>query len=378
MYIKNIKISKFRNYDTLELEFNKGINIIYGKNGQGKTNLLESIYVLGLTKSHRVFIDNDLIKRDSISSKISGQIKKNSLPTKLEIILNKKEKKLFIDNNKINRSNEYISNMNVIIFYPDDLELIKGSPNIRRRYLNLEISQLDSSFIVILNDFNRILKIRNEYLKKMKNNELIDENYFEIINNIYIEKAALIYKMRYKYIDRINQYCNAIFEKLSGIENFYLVYKPVIELESYELENIKNKLRKKLNDMLPIELRMKNTIIGPHRDDFIFYIDNCDLKKYGSQGQIRMAVLSIKLSEIELLKKYKKTTPILLLDDVFSELDYKKKNNLLKYIKKSIQTVITTTDLSLIDKKIIDKSKLIEIENGKINKIVEVKNNDKK
>ncbi len=378
MYINNIKISKFRNYDTLDINFNKEINIIYGKNGQGKTNLLESIYVLGMTKSHRSFIDNDLIKDNNLAAKISGQLINKNIPTKLEIIINKKEKKLFIDKDKISRNSDYISNMNVIIFYPDDLDLIKGSPNIRRRYLNLEISQLDSTYIIIFNDFNKILKIRNEYLKKINNNENYDQNYFNIINDIYIEKASLIYKMRYKYIEKINDYCTKVYNKLANIDNFKLLYKPIVNFSNYDLNNIKLQLKEKLDAMLKVEIKLKNTIIGPHRDDFLFLIDDIDLKKYGSQGQQRMAVLSIKLSEIEILKKYKQTTPILLLDDVFSELDSKKKNNLLKYIKKSIQTIITTTDLALIDQKIINNAKLIEIQNGTIKKIREVKKNDKK
>lgn len=377
MYIKNINIQNFRNYEHLNIDFHRGINIIYGKNGQGKTNLLESIYVLGLTKSHRSFIDNDLIKKDAIYSKIVGKLKNSSLPTTLEIIINKKSKQLFIDETKIMRNSDYVSKMNVIIFYPDDLELIKGSPQERRRYLNLEISQLDSTYLILLNEFNKLLKMRNDYLKKMSNNEKYDINYFEIINNLYVEKALMIYKARLKFVERINDYCENIFLKIAELEKFHIEYNPQISFEKYSIEELKKIYLEKLKNILPAELKLKNSLIGPHRDDFNFFIDNINIKKYGSQGQQRMAVLATKLSEIEIFKKYKNTTPILLLDDVFSELDFKKKNNLLKYIKKNIQTIITTTDLSNIDKKIIYSSKLIEIDDGKIKKIVEVKEHEK-
>lgn len=200
----------------------------------------------------------------------------------------------------------------------------------------------------------------------------------EILNQYFVDKAYQVYKMRKKFLERINEHCSLIFDTLSKVKGFHLRYKSSFSDEDIPDEEKKRQFKEKLERVFSTETKLKMTLIGPHRDDFIFCIDDTDMKKYGSQGQQRMAVLSLKLAEIELFKKYKGTTPILLLDDVFSELDQKKRNNLLKYIKKSIQTIITTTDLSMIHKKIYENAKLIEIDNGQIKHIEEVKANGRK
>ena len=186
MILKKIELSNFRNYNHLSTRFYKGINIIYGDNAQGKTNLLESIYTLGLTKSHRSFIDNNLIKNGEDKSIIRGIVNNGSLDTKLELTIENNKKKLFIDDSPIRKVSDYLSSMNIIIFYPDDLELLKGSPQIRRKYFNLELSQLYSNYYVVLNDYNKLLKIRNEYLKKLNFNKYVDMNYFNILTNLGI------------------------------------------------------------------------------------------------------------------------------------------------------------------------------------------------
>lgn len=362
MYISNLKISNFRNYELLKLELNPNINIIIGNNGQGKTNLLESIYVLGLTKSHRSFIDNNLIKQNEKICKIKCELVKNNISSKLEIVLENKKKKLKIDNNNINKNSDYISNMNIIIFYPEDLELIKGSPSSRRRFLNLELSQLNSNYLIILNEYNKLLKMRNDYLK----NNYIDHNYLNILTDYLIEKAIIIYKLRKKFIDKLNKNIEKIYYDITKLNNFNIKYKSSIDLDNLSYDSLKKNLEEKFNEMKIQESKLKTTLVGPHRDDLEFYLDNLNLKNYGSQGQQRIAVISLKLGEIDIFKQYKENTPILLLDDVFSELDEKKKNNLLKYIKNDIQVVITTTDINNINKKIIKNSKIIEINNGKI------------
>lgn len=362
MYISNLKMYNFRNYDTLFLEFNKNINIIIGNNGQGKTNLLEAIYVLGLTKSHRSFIDNNLIKKNKSNCKINCNLIKNNILTKLEISIENKKKVLKIDNNILSKNSDYISNMNIIIFYPEDLELIKGSPSSRRRFLNLELSQLNSNYIIIINDYNKLLKMRNDYLK----NNYIDNNYLNVITDYLIEKAIIIYKMRKKFIDKINLSINEIYYNITKLKNFSIKYKTSIDLDDISYEKLKEKMKEKFSSSLSQELKLKTTLIGPHRDDLEFYLDDLNLKIYGSQGQQRMAIISLKLSEINIFKNYTKYNPILLLDDVFSELDDNKKNNLLKYLDNNIQVIITATDLNNINRKIINNSKIIKIKNGKI------------
>ncbi len=371
MILKQLKITNFRNYKSLNIDLSNKINIIYGQNAQGKTNILESIYVLGLTKSHRSFIDEDLIKSGELSAKILGNIEKDSIISTFEIILNRKKKQYKIDNDDIKRTSDYISNMNIIIFYPEDLDLIKGSPNIRRKYLNLELSQLYNNYYRVLNDYNKLLKIRNEYLKRIQKNIQIDKNYFDIITEYLIDKATFIYRARNKFINKINNYASNIYKEIMKLDNFYLRYKTNFEFKDYSEIEIKEQLKAKFNSEINNEIKLGNTLYGPHRDEFEFYLDNNNLKSYGSQGQQRLAVITIKLAEIEIFKKHSKTSPILLLDDVFSELDDEKKNNLLKYIKDDIQTIITTTDLKNIDEKIIKHAKLFKVESGTIVEIKE-------
>ncbi len=371
MYLKSIKIQNFRNYDNLSLNFEKGLNIIYGNNGQGKTNLLESLYVLGMTKSHRSYIDNDLIKENKEFFKITGNLYIDKIKTKLEIDYNLKEKNLKLDNNLIKKVSNYISKMNIIIFYPDDLNLIKGSPYERRRFLNSEVSQLSGEYLTILNDYNKLLKMRNDYLK----NKYIDDNYLNILTDYLIDKSVVINKMRYKFIEKLNKNISSIYNDLASISNFKIIYKTSFKIDTIDKNELKNNLKKEFEKQKEKEKKQKITLIGPHRDDLEFYINNDNIKNLGSQGQQRMAILAIKLAEIDIIKQYKGSYPILLLDDVFSELDKNKKNNLLKYLLEDIQTIITTTDLTNISKKIRDKAKLVEIEKGRIKKQIEVKEN---
>ena len=370
MILKNISIRNFRNYSSLDLELNPKINIIYGNNGQGKTNILESIYVLALTKSHRSYIDHNLIKENEDNGIIKGTLKKE-ISYNLEIRIDKTKKSVKIDNKKEPKLSNYIEKMNVIIFSSEDLDLIKGSPGERRKYINLELSQLSSNYYNVLNDYQKLLKIRNETLKKINSGEVVDSNYFDILTDYVIGKAVFIYQMRNKYVEKLNNICPSIFESISKLKGFNIKYSPSIEINNYDKETIRNVLESKYRENKEKEIAAKTTLYGPHRDDFEFCLDDRNLKDYGSQGQQKMAVLALKLSEIEVFKDYKKTSPIILLDDVFSDLDNIKKNNLLKHISGDMQVIITTTDLDSIDKKILKKSKLIHIKDGQI--IEEVK-----
>lgn len=376
MILKKIELHNFRNYESLMTRFYKGINIIYGDNAQGKTNLLESIYVLGLTKSHRSFIDNNLIKNGCGSLSIKGTVSGGLFDKELQIMIDNKSKGFKIDDNSIKKVSDYISNMNIIIFYPDDLETLKGSPQLRRKYLNMELSQLYNSYYVVLNDYNKLLKMRNDYLKKMNKGQDVDMNYFDIITSYLIEKAIIIYQMRYKFIEKINETCGQIYKDIMGIEDFHVEYVSNMKIEDMKDPKLKDKLFEQYKKQLSYEQRVCITTIGPHKDDFNFMVGDNNLKLYGSQGQQRIAVLTLKLSEIPIFKKYKETTPILLLDDVFSELSDDKKNNLIKYISKDIQTIITTTELNNLDSKLVKKAKLFKIEQGKLIKIKEVKDNE--
>ena len=360
MYIKEIEIVNFRNYNNVKINLHDKINIIYGNNASGKTNLLESIYVLGLTKSHRSFIDNNLIKNGCDFFRLTGSLKKDDIVYNLEI-RNNHHKKIKIDNKEINKMSDYISKMNIIIFYPEDLEIIKGSPAIRRNFLALELSQLYINYYNILSEYNRLLKMRNE---RLKNDQTSNYQYFQILTDYLIERAIMIYKMRQKIVTKINEYCPKIYEDLTGNKGFKIKYKPNINFPSNK--DMKDYLFNLYQKNYLKELKFGKTIIGPHLDDIEFYLGDINLKHYGSQGQQRIAIIAIKLAEIEIFKSYKNDTPILLLDDVFSELDISKRNNLIKYIDGNLQTIITTTDLESFDDNIIKNSKIIKVDNGKI------------
>ena len=377
MFLEELQLKNFRNYNSLKIKLNPHINIIYGNNAQGKTNLLESIYVLGLTKSHLYNLDTNLIKNNQECCKIKGKYNKNKIRTNLEIELTQNSKIMKVDKEEIKRINNYIhSSLNLIVFYPEDLEIVKGSPTIRRNFLNLELSQLSDNYLKLLTEYNKLLKIRNEYLKKISKNISVDQTYFEIITNYLVDKAFLLYKMRKKFIDQLNNNCGKIFFELTKIEKFYIKYVPNF-IFCEEEENIKKELLLKFKSNHLKEVRFGTTLYGPHRDEIEFYIDNQNLKDYGSQGQKRLAILSVKLSEIEIFKKFKDTSPILLLDDVFSELDEIKKNKLIKHISDDIQVIITTTELKRINQKNFDSVSIFKIKNGEVIKSKEVEKNGK-
>lgn len=369
MYLSNIKLHNFRNYEKLVLDFTPGINIIYGNNAQGKTNLLESIYYLSVTKSHHSFLDNNLIKNGEDSLFVEGIIKDNDLTNKYSIELINHKKLLKINDDKINKISDYISNINTIFFYPDDLNLIKGNPEVRRRYLNIQLSQLSSIYFKNISDYNKLLKIRNDYLKKYVDRIDFDDNYFDIITDHLIDKSIYIYKMRKKYIYKINQYSKHISKKIYNSDNYEIVYKTNFDHFDFNDEDIKSKIKEEYKKNLYRDKKYKITLLGPQKDDFEFIYESKNLKLYGSQGQQRLGVLVFKLSEINIFNDFKQTKPILLLDDVFSELDNNKKNSLLNYINNEIQTIITTTDLSNLDENLINTSNLIKINGGKIEEV---------
>lgn len=342
------------------------MNIFIGENAQGKTNILESICVLALTKTYRYGIEENLISFGKNKAKIVSKVKKGRLVNTLEIDIEENSKKIMVNNQEIKKVSDYISSLNVILFTPEDLEIIKGSPNIRRNLINIELSQVSKKYLNTYNEYNKILKMRNEYLKMMLNSSKNNEIYIEIITNKLIEKAIIIYKERKKFIDKINENINSIYKNITGDDELRISYETNISLDNFEEETIKNTLSDKLKRNYQKEINYGMTLYGPHRDDFSFYLNDNNLKNFGSQGQKKIAVLSFKLSEIDIFKEYSGENPVLLLDDIFSELDIKKRNRLLDYINKDIQSIITTTDLKSIRKKNIEESYIFEIKNKEV------------
>ena len=245
------------------------MNIIIGDNGKGKTNILESIYVLSLTKTNRYGIEENLIKFDEEIAKLEGIVRKDDLIKKQEIHLTKKKKQIFINNKEMRRIRDYISNFCVISFTPEDLEIVKGSPNVRRNMINIDISQLHNNYISYLNEFNQIVKIRNEYLKKMNIDGNSDARYLDVVNASMIEKGIKIYQYRYDFFKKINELLPKIFKKLSGLDNLTIKYETNFDLGEFELEKVKKNYESKLNKNFKVELMQGVTLVGPHRDDFL-------------------------------------------------------------------------------------------------------------
>ena len=365
MEIKKLSLINFRNYDNLNFEFTKKNTIFIGNNAQGKTNILEAIYVLGLTKSYLNINDKNLIKFDKVYSKIHGTIIDNNIEKKLEILINEKGKKVKIDNQEINKLSNYISKLNVIIFSPDNIRLLKDSPNYRRKYLNIEISQLYGNYINNLNDFNKILKQRNEYLKIISTQDTYDVEYLNILDEKYVELAVNVYLYRKKFISQINENLKAIYFKITGFDNLKMKY--ISSIDDYDsIQKIKDAFKLKLKANLKKDIFYKISNLGPHRDDFEIELSGKNILLYGSQGQTRCAVLALKFSEIPIFKRILGVNPILLLDDIFSELDINKKKLIIEFIPQDIQTIITTTDLNMIDDNILINSSIHVVENGEI------------
>ena len=358
MYIKSLKIRNFRNIEKIDIDLDKNINIFVGNNAQGKTSILESIYVLALSKSSKNLDELELIRKNSSFSRIEGNIKNSRTSRTLEVILEKNKKRLKVDKNEIKKVSSYISNLNVIMFSPDDLDIIKKSPSFRRNLINTTLCQLFPNYLRILNEYNKLLKIRNDYLKSSYQN--IDEIYLEIVTDKLIERAIVIMQYRSKFIDNINNYIADIYSKITTDIGLRVIYEN--SLKSYDKENLKKFFKENLFN----DINKKVTLYGPHRDDISFILDDMDLKLYGSQGQQRVSILAFKLSEINLFKLTLGYYPVVLLDDIFSELDVQKRNNLLKFIKSNMQFVISTTDILNISNKIVNKAKVFKIKNGKI------------
>ena len=366
MRLKSLKLFNFRNYSELSLDLSFGINIFIGDNGVGKTNIIETIYVLSLTKSNRYGTINDLIKHDAITSKINCLVDYDGYTKEYEIILSDQVKKVYINKQEIKKIANYISNFCVTTFMPNDIDIIRGTPSIRRNLLNIQIGQLYNNYLKYVNEYNSLLKIRNDYLKRLNINGNTDLRYLDIINQKMVEVSLKIYYFRYFYLEEINKIISQVFKKIANISNLKIEYANSLNLESYDENLIKDKLISRYKKNLSKEIMQGMTLTGVHRDDLVFKIDGVDARIYASEGQQRLIVIAYKISELLLFKKIKKEYPVLLLDDVFSEIDLKKRNNIIKYFKDDIQVIITTNDINDIDQKLVEKAKIYLVKNGNV------------
>ncbi len=365
MIIRKLNLINFRNYKKIAITLDKKINIFIGDNAQGKTNILESVYFLALTKSYRT-TDFNLINKGYEKAKVKAEIKNNNIFKSLTIELTKEKKNVKVNNNEIKKISEYITNLNVILISPEDINILQGTPAERRNFLNIELSQLSKNYIKKYNEFNKILKIRNNYLKMLYKSSNTDQRYLDSVTENLIEREIDIYQERKNFIDFINNRISNIYENITGIKNFKVVYETNVDLEDFSREKIRKNLIQKYQNSLKKEIENGMTIYGPHRDDLHFLIDNDDIKIYGSQGQQKISIIALKLSEIEIFKELTDTYPILLLDDVFSELDIKNRNKLINYINKNLQVIITANDTRGINRKFLEEAKIFKVKDGMV------------
>ena len=336
MIIKTLELADFRNYETLNISFDKGTNILFGDNAQGKTNILEAIYISATTKSHKGSKDKEIIHFDKEEAHIRTYLEKEDVEYRVDMHLRKnKSKGIAIDGQKIKKAADLLGLLNVVFFSPEDLSIIKNGPAERRRFADIELCQLDSFYLYNLNNYNKIINQRNKLLKDMYFNQNLKET-LNIWDSQLVSYGSKIIERREAFADQLCEIIGDIHKKLSGgKEDLIVKYEPDLRIDDFESRMKENQEK---------DIRFKLTSTGPHRDDFSFIVNGIDIRKYGSQGQQRTAALSLKLSEIELVKKMTKDTPLLLLDDVLSELDSNRQNYLLNSIG-DIQTIITCTGL---------------------------------
>ena len=361
MWLKSLKLKHFRNYEEADIHFHPGLNIFLGQNAQGKTNILESIYFLALTRSHRTRSDKDLVHFQEKELRVSGIIEKNTSTIPLDIELTTKGRITKINHLKQSRLSDYIGTMIVVLFAPEDLQLIKGSPSLRRKFIDIELGQIKPLYLSDLSNYNHVLKQRNSYLK---NNQKIDENFLSVLDEQLVEYGCRVIQHRLDFLQKLEKFAQEKHLEISQKKEILTIeYQSSIPLQ--QVDNIQESFRLALDKSRKRDLFKQNTGVGPHRDDISFFINKMDAN-YGSQGQHRSVVLSLKLAEIKLIENITKEIPILLLDDVMSELDNDRQLKLLETISQNIQTFITTTNLDHLQH-LPEDIKIFNIVNGVVN-----------
>lgn len=360
MWIEELSLHHFRNYEQLSVQFHNGLNIFLGKNAQGKTNILESIYFLALTRSHRTRTDKDLIHFASKTLAVHGVIHRTTSKLPLDIELTEKGRTTKVNHLKQNRLSDYIGHMNVILFAPEDLQLIKGAPALRRKFIDVELGQIKPIYLSDLSNYNHVLKQRNTYLKQAVK---VDEDFLSVLDLQLAEYGSKVIEHRLDFLKKLETFAR---EKHADISNqseiLSLSYQSSIKFT--DIVNLMDNFLTELQRSRKRDLFKKNTGVGPHRDDIEFFINDMNAH-YGSQGQHRSLVLSLKLAEIELMKEVTREYPILLLDDVMSELDNHRQVKLLETISDKIQTFITTTSLDHLHN-LPEDLKIFHIDAGKL------------
>lgn len=369
VYIKTLQLKDFRNYEQLSLEFSDGINILYGDNAQGKTNILEAIYLMATTKSHRGAIDKEVLRFGTNEAHIKGEVFRDGATWRIDMHLQRgRSKGIAIDGQRIKKASQLVGKIPTVLFSPEDLAIVKDGPSQRRRFIDMELCQLNESYLYNLARYNRVIQQRNKLLKDIyehpEQKPLLDVEDKQLV--VYGKE---IIRFRQIFLDQVREIIAPIHDKLTGEEErLTLTYEPYVAEDDFEAALASARDR---------DVILKQTTVGPHKDDFAFYVARkgvpggaVDIRHYGSQGQQRTASLSLKLAEIEIVKRSKKENPVLLLDDVLSELDKSRQKALLDEIGE-IQTIITCTGYDEFVNSRLKIDRLLHVQNGTVQVVEE-------
>lgn len=368
MHIEQLQLKNYRNYPELDISFHNKINVIIGENAQGKTNLMEAIYLLAFTKSHRTSHEKELIRWDQDFAKVSGTIQKRNRQLPLEIIISSKGKKAKLNRIEQKRLSDYIGTLNVVMFAPEDLALVKGAPQLRRRFIDMELGQIQPTYIYHLGQYQKVLKQRNHLLKHLQRGQTSDRTMLQVLTEQLVDHAAVILKRRFQFLDLLNKWAAPIHSGISReMEQLDIKYRATVEvLEEADKAKIEIAYLDKFLKLQDNEIDRGTTLVGPHRDDLAFIVNGKDVQVYGSQGQQRTTALSIKLAELELISNEVGEYPVLLLDDVLSELDDYRQSHLLHTIQGKVQTFVSTTSVDGIHHETLDKADIFRVTGGKV------------
>ncbi len=347
MYLENLVLHDFRNYADLTINFSQGVNVLLGENAQGKTNLLEAIYVLALTRSHRTANDKELIRWQTTTATLQGRLHKSTGAVPLELELGRRGKRAKVNHLEQAKLSQYVGNLNVIVFAPEDLSIVKGAPAVRRRFMDMEFGQMSPKYLYNLSQYRTILKQRNQYLRQLNRQQAKDKVYLGVLSDQLAAFGAEIIHKRLQLLQQLEKWAQAVHSEITQEQEqltfHYVTQVPTADQTS--VDHIYQTLQALYQQQQAKEIFQGTTLLGPHRDDLQFGVNGKNVQTFGSQGQQRTTALSVKLAEIDLMKAETGEYPVLLLDDVLSELDAARQTHLLTAIQDKVQTFLTTPSL---------------------------------
>jgi DNA replication and repair protein RecF len=368
VFLTKFSLSHYRNYKEIEIKTDSNVNIFVGPNAQGKTNLLEAIYVMALTKSHRTHQDKELISWNAEQTYLHAELNKKYGDCKLDLMITPKGKKAKINGLEQRKLSNFIGAMNVVMFAPEDLEIVKGTPGVRRRFLDMEIGQVQPTYLYDLSQYQKILLQRNNFLKHPSSSGPSSEAMLSVWNEQLAQYGVKIMKKRQSFIKKLQHWAESIHQGITnGQESLLIRYAPSFEIQEIEEESVLfSQFMIKLSQVKEQESRRGITLVGPHRDDLLFFINEKEAQTYGSQGQQRTTALSLKLAEIELIHEEVGEYPLLLLDDVLSELDAYRQTQLIRTFQQKVQTFITTTGLESVHLEQLEEAAVFHVLQGTV------------